>query len=71
MENVWIAFGMGIMGQKTRFRTPYYPDGNFYMNGTLGPKKLWKPSVPIEDYAAQVGPPPGQDKPGDHQPFIA
>ena len=33
IENVWVAFATGIMGQKTKFHTAGYPDGNFTLGG--------------------------------------
>ena len=39
-ENVWVAFAMGIMGQKTKYLTSYYPDGIFLLSGRPAPAGL-------------------------------
>ena len=44
MENVWFAVATGIMGQKTKYMTPYYPDGTFNLTGALGPAGLQAPT---------------------------
>lgn len=55
-ENVWVAFATGIMGQKTKFLTPYYPDGSFLLTGKLAPEGLTNPTKNLGSYAMQVCP---------------
>ena len=53
IENVWVAFATGIMGQKTKYITAKYPDGNFTLDGRpVG--KLVTPVNPLEPAAAKV-----------------
>ncbi len=53
IENVWVAFATGIMGQKTKYNTAKYPDGNFTLDGRPA-GKLITPANQLEPAAAKV-----------------
>jgi hypothetical protein len=55
IETVWVAFATGIMGQKTKYGTATYPDGNFTLAGRPV-NSLAAPSQPLETAAGQVRP---------------
>ena len=55
IEQVWVAFATGIMGQKTKYGTAHYPDGNFTLAGRPA-GSLVAPAQPLETTAAQVQP---------------
>ena len=50
-----MAFATGIMGQKTKYMTSYYPDGIFMSDGRPAPGGLKVPTSNLGRYAYKVG----------------